>query len=132
MEERVKPTRRSSYLIQAYHFEPRQVPEQYLVWKIRDDWTPNLGDSAITGQYEQVVETRWVWKNVPVYDEHDGMVGNHSSQIPTYQAPLLIRNIEVKGVNHMEMSGHIEMRDELYNILHFGNGYDRVFDPSYN
>ena len=73
--------------------------------------TPNLGDSAITGQYEQVVETRWVWKNVPVYDEHDGMVGNHSSQIPTYQAPLLIRNIEVKGVNHMEMSGHPRMRE---------------------
>ena len=40
-------------------------------------------------------------------------------------------NIEVKGVNHLEMNSHSKMRKKLDNILnHNSNG--TVFNPRFN
>lgn len=39
-----------------------------------------------------------------------------------------IRNIEVKGVNHLEMNRNTEMRKKLDNILNT-NDYKKEFNP---
>ena len=38
------------------------------------------------------------------------------------------RNIEVRGVNHLEMNSHPDMRFKLNEILN-GKIYDEVFNP---
>ena len=37
-------------------------------------------------------------------------------------------NIEVKGVNHLEMNSHSKMRTKLYEILNTSI-YDKAFNP---
>ena len=47
-----------------------------------------------------------------------------------YRGPYT-RNIEVKGVNHLEMNSHPDMKTKLDNILnHNSNG--TVFNPRFN
>lgn len=65
-----------------------------------------------------------------VYENSDGFIPNKSSIMDKHRGPNTI-NIEVKGVNHLEMNSHSKMRKALDNILnHDSNG--TVFNPKHN
>ena len=65
-----------------------------------------------------------------VYENSDGFIPNKSSIMDEHRGPYT-RNIEVKGVNHLEMNSHPKMKEKLDNILnHNSNG--TVFNPRFN
>jgi len=62
-----------------------------------------------------------------VYENSDGFIPNKSSIMDKHRGPNTI-NIELKGVNHLEMNSHSKMRAKLYEILNTSI-YDRAFNP---
>ena len=75
----------------------------------------------------------WRWCDVSyvtVYESSDGFIPNKSSIMDINKGPYT-RNVEVKGVNHLEMNSHPEMRRNLNNILN-KSFYEDTFNPNYN
>ena len=66
---------------------------------------------------------------IPVYEGHDGLIANRDSKIPINKGN--VKNVVVKGVNHMEMSGHPAIKKELEKIINTrGIEYDKSFNPN--
>lgn len=71
----------------------------------------------------------WSWcdvEYVTVYENSDGFIPNKSSKMTGSN----VTNIEVKGVNHLEMNSHPSMRERLGQILST-NAYGSDFNYNY-
>ena len=103
---------------------------RYVQYDIHNDWDSIIGATHI----EKVEKWRrflwWRWcdvRYVMVYENSDGFIPNKSSKMDEHRGPYT-RNIEVRGVNHLEMNSHPDMRFKLNEILN-GKIYDEVFNP---
>lgn len=105
---------------------------RFIEYDVHNDWSQIIG--AV--HYEKkTYTTGFLWwkkkhtKYVPVYENHDGFIPNKSSMMEASMG-VNIRNREVKGVNHMEMSSHPDMRALFSDILNNSkqNGYEEAFD----
>ncbi len=103
---------------------------RFLQYDVFNDWNDMIG----AYHFETKSETTgwWFWAKttyttVKVYEDSDGFIPNNSSKMEESNEPY-IRNIEVKGVNHLEMNRNTEMRKKLDNILNT-NDYKKEFNP---
>ena len=108
--------------------------KRFVEYDVHNDWSEIIG--AV--HYEKKTYTTGIlwWKKkhtkyVPVYEKHDGFIPNKSSMMDASMG-VNILNREVKGVNHMEMSSHPDMRALFENILNNSeeNGFHEAFDMS--
>lgn len=120
------------YVLSAKH-EWESV-DRYLTYDIHNSYSTLIG----AFHYETRTYTTgwWIFRKtytttVPIYENHDGLIANKDSHIPTNKG-VNVRNVIIKGVNHMEMSGHPLMRQELNRIINGleGGNYDPVFRPN--
>lgn len=93
--------------------------QRFIEYDVHNDWSQIIG--AV--HYEKkTYTTGFLWwkkkhtKYVPVYENHDGFIPNKSSMMEASMG-VNIRNREVKGVNHMEMSSHPDIKKLLREIL---------------
>ena len=107
---------------------------RFVEYDVHNDWSQIIG--AI--HYDKKTYTTGIlwWKKkhtkyVPVYEKHDGFIPNTSSMMDASMGTS-VRNREVKGVNHLEMSSHPDMRILLNSILNNSkqNGYEEEFNMS--
>ncbi|MGP1527148.1 MAG: hypothetical protein ACTTIA_01725 [Candidatus Cryptobacteroides sp.] len=103
---------------------------RYVQYDIHNDWDSIIGATHI----EKVEKWRrflwWRWcdvKYVMVYENSDGFIPNKSSKMDEHRGPYT-KNIGVKGVNHLEMNSHPDMRFKLNEILNTSI-YDKAFNP---
>ncbi|MBQ7517602.1 MAG: alpha/beta hydrolase [Bacteroidales bacterium] len=102
-------------------------------YDVHNDW------DKIIGAYHEETHTDWhrflwwTWTTsyvVPIYENSDGFIPNNSSKMDASKGPRTT-NIEIPGVNHLEMNSNINMRDILRRIL-TTNEYGEEFNPTNN
>ena len=109
------------------------VTRRYIQYDIHNDWDSIIGATHIDRVENWHRFLWWKWcdvKYVTVYENSDGLVPNKSSIMDQKQGPYT-RNIEVRGVNHLEMCRHPNMKLKLNEILN-GKIYDEAFNPKNN
>lgn len=105
---------------------------RYIQYDIHNDWDSIIGATHIDRVENWHRFLWWKWcdvKYVTVYENSDGLVPNKSSIMDKNQGPYT-RNIEVRGVNHLEMCRHSKMRKTLDNILNH-NSHEKKFNPNF-
>lgn len=98
---------------------------RFIQYDIHNEW-----DSIIGATHTERIEKwhKFLWKRwcnvsyVTVYENSDGFIPNKSS----IMAGENVQNIEIPGVNHLEMNSHPLMRQRLDNILNT-TGYGERF-----
>lgn len=102
---------------------------RFIEYDIHNEWDRIIG-AVHTDRIEHWHRFLWwKWCNVEyvtVYEDSDGFIPNSSSKMDEGKGPNT-RNYEIKGVNHLEMNSHTEMRKRLYSILNNG-AYGEEFD----
>lgn len=113
-------------LVGAYHYERRKILVDPPAVGV-DPFNPN-NDPVLPHDFEEA-EHEYRYVTVKVYDKHDGLVSEWSTQIPS-DLGNKIWNVTLPGgtVNHMEMCANEHVRRELELILDGGQGYDDAFD----
>ena len=89
---------------------------RFVQYDVHNEW-----DSIIGAVHTDRIENWhkflwWSWcdvEYVTVYENSDGFIPNRSSMLTGSN----IKNIEVRGVNHLEMNSHPSMRQQLNEIL---------------
>lgn len=107
---------------------------RYIQYDVHNEWDDIIGASHYETryQYHQFLWWRWTTSySVKIYENSDGFIPNKSSKM----SGANVRNIELQGVNHLEMNSHKEMRNRLNSILNSQEGvnkYGKVFNPAYD
>lgn len=106
---------------------------RFVQYDVHNEWDKIIGATHV----DRVENWRrflwWTWCDVnyvTVYESSDGFIPNKSSIMDINKGPYT-KNYEVKGVNHLEMNSHPEMRKSLDKILN-KSFYDESFNPNYN
>lgn len=102
---------------------------RFIQYDVHNEW-----DRAIGATHVDRIENwrRFLWikwcdvEYVTVYENSDGFIPNKSS----IMSGSNVLNHEIKGVNHLEMNSHIEMRRMLQRI--YSGQYDKSFNPKDN
>lgn len=89
---------------------------RYIQYDVHNEW-----DSIIGAVHTDRIENWhrflwWTWcdvEYVTVYENSDGFIPNKSSMMTGTN----VQNVEVLGVNHLEMNSHTLMREKLREIL---------------
>ena len=89
---------------------------RFIQYDVHNEW-----DSMIGAVHTDRIENWhsflwWSWcdvEYVTVYENSDGFIPNNSSKMTGTN----VKNIEIKGVNHLEMNSHPSMRANLKQIL---------------
>ena len=100
---------------------------RFIQYDVHNKW-----DSMIGAVHTDRIENwhrflLWRWcdvKYVTVYENSDGFIPNNSS-IMTVEN---VTNIELTGVNHLEMNSHYKMREKLNEIFKGDYGTDFKYD----
>ena len=107
--------------------------KRFVEYDVHNDWSEIIG--AV--HYEKKTYTTGIlwWKKkhtkyVPVYEKHDGFIPNKSSMMDASMG-VYVKNIEVRGVNHMEMSSHPDMNRLLKGIL-FPSSSNSEYHANFN
>ena len=95
------------------------VTRRFVQYDVHNEW-----DSIIGATHVDRIEKwhKFLWKKwcnvsyVTVYENSDGFIPNKSSMMTGSN----VQNIEVKGVNHLEMNSHPSMRRLLQDITNNG------------
>ena len=106
---------------------------RYLEYDIHNEYSEIIGAM----HYETKTYTTGIlwWKKkhtktVPVYESHDGLIANKHSKMDSSNG-VYVKNVELKGVNHLEMGANYKMRVLLQTILKSnGNEYPIVYNPN--
>jgi len=101
-------------------------------YDVHNDWDDIIGASHYETRYQYHQFLWWRWTTsyvVKIYENSDGFIPNNSSIMNETKGPR-IRNIEIPGVNHLEMNSHVLMRQRLTDIL-TGDQYGTEFNPNY-
>ncbi len=89
---------------------------RFIQYDVHNEWDSMIG-AVHTDRIEKWHKILWVkWCDVSyvtVYENSDGFIPNNSSKMTGTN----VKNIEVKGVNHLEMNSHPSMRAKLKQIL---------------
>lgn len=89
---------------------------RFIQYDVHNEWDSMIG-AVHTDRIEKWHKILWVkWCDVSyvtVYEDSDGFIPNNSSKMTGSN----VTNIEVKGVNHLEMNSHPDMRARLRQIL---------------
>lgn len=107
---------------------------RYIQYDVHNEWDDIIGASHYETryQYHQFLWWRWTTSySVKIYENSDGFIPNKSSMM----SGVNVRNVEIQGVNHLEMNSHKEMRNRLNSILNSQEGvnkYGKVFNPAYD
>ena len=107
---------------------------RYLEYDIHNEYSEIIGAM----HYETKTYTTGIlwWKKkhtktVPVYESHDGLIANKHSMMDS-SGGAYVKNVEVKGVNHLEMGANATVRSLLNTILSGNNNeYPKTFSPKY-
>ena len=92
---------------------------RFVQYDVHNEW-----DSIIGAVHTDRIENWhkflwWTWcdvEYVTVYENSDGFIPNKSS----IMTGTNVQNVEVLGVNHLEMNSHTKMREQLHGILNGG------------
>jgi len=94
---------------------------RFIQYDVHNEWDSMIG-AVHTDRIEKWHKILWVkWCDVSyvtVYEDSDGFIPNNSSKMTGSN----VTNIEVKGVNHLEMNSHPSMRQRLNEILKGSRG----------
>ena len=104
--------------------------QRFVQYDCHNEWDKIIGATHIEKEEEwhKLLWKKWLTvKYVTVYDPSDGFIPNNSSMMETKKGAT-IQNIEVPGVNHLEMNSHPEMKRYLEDILK-NSRYGDVFNP---
>ena len=91
---------------------------RYLQYDIHDEWDNIIGATHTESiqEWHQFLFIRWfTFKYVTVYEDSDGFIPNRRSMMKESLGPKTL-NREVRGVNHLEMNSHPNMRKMLNRI----------------
>ena len=111
---------------------------RYIQYDSHNEW-----DRAIGAVHTERIQEKhrflwWRWstyKYVTIYENSDGFIPNKSSMMDEGIGPY-IKNVELKGVNHLEMNSHPLMRQTLTEIYSSTkttySNYDWRFNPYIN
>lgn len=92
---------------------------RFIQYDAHNEWDSMIG-AVHTDRIEKWHKILWVkWCDVSyvtVYENSDGFIPNNSSKMTGSN----VTNIEVKGVNHLEMNSHPSMRRLLQDITNNG------------
>lgn len=92
---------------------------RFIQYDVHNEWDSMIG-AVHTDRIEKWHKILWVkWCDVSyvtVYENSDGFIPNNSSKMTGSN----VTNIEVKGVNHLEMNSHPSMRRLLQDITNNG------------
>ncbi len=102
---------------------------RFIQFDIHNEW-----DSMIGATHTDRIENWhkflwWSWcdvEYVTVYENSDGFIPNNSSKM----SGVNVQNIEVIGVNHLEMNSHYKMRRLLQDVISNGM-YGKDFNYNY-
>ena len=102
---------------------------RFIQYDVHNEWDSMIG-AVHTDRIENWHNVLWwSWcdvEYVTVYENSDGFIPNNSSKMTGSN----VTNIEVSGVNHLEMNSHPSMRQLLSEILS-SNSYDPDFNYNY-